>query len=102
MNFQKSILDDYLKLFKKPTLKLISEDTGIQMTRVFRILNGAVMHLNEFEVIYQKVQNAKSEQNSLKDLVLECELNLSREVLIGIEQMLKKKIQLAKIQKTVF
>ncbi len=99
MNFQKSILEDYLKRFKKPTLKLISEDTGIQLTRIFRIMNGAMMHLNEFEIFYKKVQEQKIEKGTLSELVFECELNLSREILIGVEQMLRKKIHLAKLQK---
>lgn len=99
MNLQKSILEDYLQRFKKPTLKLISADTGIQMTRVFRIMNGAIMHLDEFEVFYKKVQERKSNQGCLGDLLFECELNLSREVLDGVGQMLRKKIHLAKLQK---
>lgn len=99
MNFQKSILDEYLKGFKKPTLKLISEDTGIQLTRVFRILNGAVMHLNEFEIFYTKVQKNKTQSGSLHNLMLECQLNLSADTLEDLEQVLRKKIQLAKMQK---
>ncbi len=99
MNFQKSILDDYLKRFKKPTLKQISADTGIHLTRVFRILNGEIMHLNEFEIFYKKVQEKKISHGNLKDLFFECEINLSAETLFNLEQMLRKKIHLAKIQR---
>lgn len=101
MNFQKSILDEYLKRFKKPTLKLISEDTGIQLTRVFRILNGAVMHLNEFEIFYSKVQELKSKNGSLNELMMECHLNLTADAMENVEQILIRKIKLAKMQKTL-
>ena len=49
MNYQESILKRYKETFPKHTLKNISEETGIQMTRVFRLLNGAEMKLKEYE-----------------------------------------------------
>ena len=39
-----------MKKMRNPTLRKISEDTNIQITRVFRILNGSEMKISEFEI----------------------------------------------------
>ncbi|MEX0798835.1 MAG: hypothetical protein WEB87_02765 [Bacteriovoracaceae bacterium] len=49
MNYQNSIINKYKKAFPGRTLKVISQETGIQMTRVFRLFNGAEMKLKEYE-----------------------------------------------------
>ena len=46
---QRNIINVYMEKMCNPTLKKISEDTDIQITRVFRILNGSEMKLSEFE-----------------------------------------------------
>ncbi len=92
MDLQKNIIDQYLKINQKPTLKFISQDTGIQLTRVFRILNGAKMHLEEFEIFYQRVQSVKSQSKSLDGLIFQCQMKLSEEALKELEESLAKKL----------
>ncbi len=100
MNLQQSILDEYLSHFKKPTLKQISDDTGIQLTRVFRILNGAVMHLNEYETFYNRVQERKLGGVKLEELIKECQVKLSSEVLAEIKDAIQKKLYRSELIRT--
>ena len=52
---QKEILEKYKALYGKQTLKKMSEQTGIQLTRMFRLLNGAEMKISEYEVLLKLV-----------------------------------------------
>ncbi len=55
MSLQKKILQQYRVLYPHQSLRDISKKTGIQLTRVFRLFNGAPMKLNEYEVFYEFV-----------------------------------------------
>lgn len=57
MNYQESILKRYREAFPDKTLKSISKETGIQMTRVFRIFNGYEMKLKEYEAFEVALRN---------------------------------------------
>lgn len=55
MEKQNEIIELYFKTIKgKDTYREISEDTGIQITRIFRILNGSKMKICELE-IFEKI-----------------------------------------------
>ena len=78
-NSQSKILKKYMSSEKKMTLKKMSIETGIQMTRCFRILNGSEMKLDEYETI-KKVLNQKIyNRGDVSDLFENCILNLSCE-----------------------
>lgn len=91
MNYQEKILKHYHDIFPNMKLREISEQTGIQMTRVFRILNGSEMKISEFEkferVINNKTQNGSHSQifknfrNYLELLSSEKLKKLNREIL---------------------
>lgn len=49
MNLQNAIIKQYKENYPNDKLKEISQKTNIQITRVFRILNGAEMKLSEYE-----------------------------------------------------
>lgn len=49
MSLQSRILKEYRQQFPHHTLREISAVTNIQLTRVFRLMNGAAMKLEEFE-----------------------------------------------------
>lgn len=49
MCLQKSILKLYKETFPTHRLRETSENTGIQLTRLFRIHNGSEMKLKEYE-----------------------------------------------------
>lgn len=57
MNYQESILKQYRRAFPDRTLKSISLDTGIQMTRVFRLFNGSEMKLKEYEAFERSLKS---------------------------------------------
>ena len=43
-------------LNQEPTLKKIAADTGIQITRVFRLFNGSTMKLSEYQIFQHRVK----------------------------------------------
>jgi hypothetical protein len=49
MSLQSRVLKEYRQQYPLHTLREISALTGIQLTRVFRLMNGAAMKLEEFE-----------------------------------------------------
>lgn len=46
---ERETIQRYRKTFPNDTLKIISAKTGIQLTRVFRIMNGKAMKVSELE-----------------------------------------------------
>ncbi len=62
MTVQKSLLDNYLKKYGRPTLKEISLMTGINATRVFRVLNGAKLKLDEYLIFKNLVNDLSAEK----------------------------------------
>jgi AraC-like DNA-binding protein len=108
MDLQAIILKQYMLLNDKPTLKKIAADTGIQLTRVFRIFNGSTMKLSEYQVFHRKVKEKMGLTDSLEEIALECSLRLSPEAIKDLELFLKRKIetwrllQVTRQAKTIF
>jgi methylglyoxal synthase len=98
MELQKTILSQYMLLNQGPTLKKISEDTGIQLTRVFRLFNGSTMKLSEYQIIQQKVKEKMGLTDTLEEIAFDCSLKLSVEAIKEIEVYLKRKIATWKIK----
>ncbi len=97
MDLQTTILNQYMLLNGKPTLKKISADTGIQLTRVFRILNGSTMKLSEYQIFNKKVKEKMGLTEGLEAIALECSLRLSPEAIKDLEVFLKRKIETWKL-----
>ena len=76
MSLQKSIIKQYKEIYPKDKLKDISDKTGIQITRIFRILNGSEMKLKEYEV-FDQIINSKTNNAAIIKLAKECLLSLS-------------------------
>lgn len=98
MELQKIILGQYILLNHNPTLKKISADTGIQITRVFRIFNGSTMKLSEYQIFQQKVKEKMGLTDTLEAIAFDCSLKLSPEAIKEIEVYLKRKIEIWKIK----
>lgn len=75
MSIQKIVLKQFHEKYPHAKLREISDHTGIQITRVFRILNGAEMKVSELESFQNLTTN--NQQHSLLDLARNCALNLS-------------------------
>jgi hypothetical protein len=98
MSLQKKVTDFYLKINNYPTLRFISQDTGMQLTRAFRILNGAPMKLSEYEVFESKIKE-KVKDEGISPLILnESWTFLSFEELREINNLIQKKIRIKKIK----
>lgn len=94
MDIQKTILNQYMLLNNGPTFKQIARDTGIQVTRVFRLYNGSTMKLSEYQIFSKKVKEKMGLTGGLEDIAFECSMKLSPESIKDLELYLKRKIQL--------
>jgi len=99
MKLQDHILRSYRKNFPEHTLKEIAEATGLQITRVFRILNGSEMKVSEFEA-FQKALESKS-YSSLHFITTakKCLQLLSEETLQTLNNEMLLKISIKKQSK---
>lgn len=98
MNLQKRIIRDFKEYYPNHTLKMISDETGIQITRVFRIFNGQEMKLKEFEALNEKIEEKKKTKDSeLLNLVEEGLTLLSNETLNEIKFSLMRKLSMKKL-----
>ena len=100
MELQKIILGQYVLLNEGPTLKTISADTGIQITRVFRLFNGSTMKLCEYQIFQQKVKEKMGLTHGLEAIAFDCSLKLSPEAIKDIETYLKRKMEIWKLKQT--
>ena len=69
MNLQEEILNQFDRHFPNATLKQVSKKTGIQITRVFRIINGYEMKISEYEKFYNAL-SAYENKNTCQHLSL--------------------------------
>lgn len=93
MNVQKELLENYLKKFSDPTLKEISAATGLNISRVFRLLNGAKMRLSEYLIFKNLVDDSSADKTEEEFLTLIRRLNdsqMKKEVFAFAHRALKK------------
>ena len=94
MSFQESVLRQYMRTSGNTTLRSMADDTGLQITRIFRLLNGAEMKLNEYQRFYGKIQDQYGSKNNLQSLVDECVFKLPISSIKEMENILLKKLKL--------
>lgn len=96
MSLQIKTIQKYKLLFPQETLREVSARTGIQITRVFRILNGKQMKLKEFEAFENAIVSKIAEKKDfsyLNNLIDEVSALLSNEEIIKISNYVERKIQ---------
>lgn len=98
MNLQKLILKQYMLLKNEPTLRAIAAETGIQQTRIFRLMNGSKMKLSEYEIFHQKVKDSMGLSDGIEMLAHECFINLSKESISEIEAFMNRKLATWKLK----
>lgn len=98
MCLQEKTIQDYLKNFKNPTLKQISTDTGINLTRIFRILQGSSMKLNEFEVFTEKIKGKKRLAGDFNQLINDSQESLGIEDFMQVKRILTRKLKWRKFK----
>lgn len=90
---QQAVISAYFETFGKGPLRKISAHTGIQTSRVFRILNGSEMKIGEFE----RFQNLIANQNKsdLGSLIIKSEsiltATMKKDVCQYVERLISKR-----------
>jgi|SaaInlStandDraft_2_1057019.scaffolds.fasta_scaffold414876_1 hypothetical protein len=93
MKEQKEIIKQYMELNNNPTMRWVSADTGIQLTRVFRLMNGCLMKLDEYFAFKNKVIKKLSSSYSFSALAMQCEDKLSQASLAELSQYMKRSLK---------
>ncbi len=92
MGLQAKIIKQFNKHFNSPTLREISSLTGINTSRIFRILRGGEMKLKEFEIFCNCLSGKEEEKSSNNKQYL---LNLiNPKAVEEIESVIEGKIKL--------
>lgn len=63
LSIQKKVISEYMRLRENPPLRVIANDTGIQITRIHRILRGHEMKLSEYELFANVVKKYQESEN---------------------------------------
>lgn len=90
MTLQQRTLRQYMELKNQPGLRVIAQETGIQQTRVFRLLNGSRMRLDEWEIFNSIVEENLSD---LEKLARDCLNELSIDQLTHVQSVMKQKLE---------
>lgn len=93
MSVQKIVLKQFHESYPNAKLREISDKTGIQITRVFRILNGAEMKVSELES-FQSISNGTQTNHSFIELSKKCALNLSANKRNFLQGMMEQSLKL--------
>lgn len=97
MSLQHKIFQRYYSAVPKLTYRQISKETGIQITRVFRIVNGSKMKLEEYQAVEQAINRHVEPTDYFEFLQLakNCAEVLSSEALAELKGHLTRKVSLA-------
>lgn len=96
MCLQNRILKEYRSNFPRFTLRETSAQTGIQLTRIFRLFNGSAMKLDEYERFHKVVygDSASSGLNgSFKRVTESIARNMTPIEISKIVSMLNRQLQ---------
>ncbi len=96
MSLQARILFQYRQLFPRQTLRETAKLTGIQLTRVFRLMNGSAMKLEEYESFRKLVDNHErihSDSTSFTRSVEQARSTLSEHELSKLTTLIERHIQ---------
>ncbi len=98
MNLQESIIKEYKERFGEVTKRKISEHTGIQISRVFRILSGSPMKLEEYEKFRNCISSNNENKYHLEELSKKCCYHLSPESIEDIIKFMDRRLRLSKLK----
>ena len=93
MKGQMEIIRQYMELNDNPTMRWIAEDTGIQLTRVFRLINECQMKLEEYFIFRNKVMEKLGMEKGFQSLAIECEDKLSIASISELSQLMKRALK---------
>jgi hypothetical protein len=99
LELQKTILTKYKKVHGPQTYKKIAEDTGINISRIFRIFNGALMKINEYEIFKKKTHPKNESEGCSEVFINKSLLRIESKDIQYIKNLLKRKIRMNQIIK---
>lgn len=103
MSLQTITIKRYLDHFPKQSLREISNNTNIQITRVFRLLNGSQMKLKEYEAFERAIDQKRFQGfSSSEDFIFtskECLEHLSESKLSELQNEMKQSLKVKKFLK---
>ena len=102
---QQTILNAYQKQFPSQTFQNISKQTGIQVTRIFRIFNGSEMKLGEYITFKSIIDQKRGADQKFQELFDHALMTLPNESLRELRSSLEKKkriYQLKERSQTVY
>lgn len=95
MSLQNKTILRYRQFFPQETLREISIRTGIQITRVFRLMNGKTMKVGELEAFEKAIADRIAENpsyNRLTSLLDEASALLTNEELSKLAEHVERKL----------
>ena len=93
MDLQRLIIDQFLRLYKSPSLRQASKITGIKLSRYHRILKGSEMKISEFIAIKKVIAKKVGMSENFESLSFECMERLSAQDLFDLEIQMKTKLR---------
>jgi hypothetical protein len=94
MTLQQSILKQFKERYPKLTLKRGSELTGINSSRLFRLLNGSEMKLGEYEILQNLLKGGASHQtNQFIALAYKFQQSVSSDEINKVEMIMDNRLQ---------
>lgn len=97
MELQQRILDQYINMAPNQTLKKMSGETGLSISRLFRLLNGRVMKLSEYETIKRVISHKAGDEDSWSQLIRDCQRLLSKDRLNHLEEHIRRELSYAQM-----
>lgn len=97
---QKIILESYQQQFPNHTFQQISKQTGIQVTRVFRIFNGSEMKLSEYSQFKSVLEGYRGTNSEFLELFEHALISFPRETLDELKGYLERKYQIYNLKKS--
>ena len=94
---QEQILRQYKKLKGSQSLRKMSEDTGIDSTRIFRIVHGSEMRLGEYEIFRAKILAENKGVGDFHELLDNSVKNLDIKFLNDVQDFIKRKLRLSSL-----
>lgn len=95
---QVDVLNKYAQAKGKQTLREISQDTGINTSRLFRLMNGYEMKISEYQIFERKLEEYEfGEHQRVLELMKHCLSSLESPTIEEIEKILHTKVKLKKL-----
>lgn len=102
-SMQIEVLREYKRVSGDVTISAISKDTGIQRTRVYRILSGSEMRLGEYAVFKSRIQEMGGEVKNEAHLLRDCvaTVKIDGRAIKDFRHQIERKVELRSLVNSV-